>query len=133
MYERSAARPSSGRVPAEREPGLADPVRVRRGWSTRTANGDLGEATSSVDVAGDVAVADPIAVDRALERGQRDAPRGGRPIGARGEFGGTVLRDLGQLRARDHLVHEAPLDGARALDPLLDGAEEIGAISAHAT
>src|SRR5207244_2099900 len=104
----------------ERAAGLADAAGVGRRRAVRPAHGDLGEAPPSIEVTRDVAVADPVAVDGALERSQGDAPRPRRPVGAGRELGGAPLHAFDELRGRYHLVHEAPLHGARTLDPLLD-------------
>jgi len=116
----------------ERVAGSMNPARVRRRRLGRPAHRDLGEGTPSIDVTRDVAVADAVAVDRALERRQGDTAGPGRTIGAGGELGGAPPHDLVERRARRDLVDETPFHGPRALDSLLDRAEEVGAVAAHA-
>src|SRR5262249_42247155 len=98
----------------EGAPGLVDRRGVRRRRRARPADGDLGEAARPVDVARDVAVADAIAVDRALERGQGDAPRARRPVGARRGLPGAAAWARGLQRARGGSWSTSPDSTARA-------------------
>ena len=100
---------ASERQRPERAAGLVDAGGAGRRRRARPAHRDLGKTARAVDLADDVAIADPVAVDRALERSQRDTAGSGRPIGARRELGGATLHDLVELRARRDLVHEAAI------------------------
>src|SRR5206468_8215965 len=100
----------------------------RRG---RTRHRDLGHPAIAVDDAGHGAVADAVALDRSRERSEGEAPLALGTITSRGHLRGAALDRLLELRARHHLVHETPLDGAVPLDAFFQGAEEVGAVPAN--
>src|SRR5207247_9639120 len=101
-----------------------------RGRSAGPFDGDLRDTEGPIDGAGDRAVGDPVAVDGALERREHDAGGGRGPVGARRVLTGTSLDRLIELGARHDLVPEPAFHGARALDPLLERGEEVGAVAA---
>src|SRR5712691_4409642 len=109
----------------------ADTLRVVRGRRGGRGDGDLGDPALAVERARDLAVADRVARDGPLERREPEPPRLRRPVGARRKLAGAQYHDLGEAGARHELVHQPPLDGALALDPLLGGAEDVGAVAAH--
>ena len=53
------------------------------------------------------------------------------PVGLAPELAGRILDGLLELGVGHRLVDQPPLDGARALDALLDRAERVGQIAAH--
>jgi len=76
-------------------------------------------------------IGDGVGSDRALDRRQGDALRVARPVGLGGQLPGGVLHGLLELGVGRHLVDQAPLDRAGALDAFLGGAEGIGQITPH--
>src|SRR5262249_35243637 len=97
----------------------------------RAVHRDLSAAPRALDRTRHGAVADVIALDRPLERGQRDAPRIFRTIRAGGELLRPLAGFLRELGARDDLVHESPFDRPPAFDALLERTEHVGAVTAH--
>jgi hypothetical protein len=105
----------------ERVAGGANRLEGGRGRSAGPLDRDLRDSPGPIQGAGDRAVGDPVAVDGAPERRQRDARSARGPVRPRRALGGPPLDGFLEPGARHDLVHEPPPDGALALDAFLEG------------
>src|SRR4029453_3290828 len=96
-----------------------------------TLYAELRGAALAVDLDGEMAVADRIAFDRTLDRGQGDTLGGFRPARPRGDVLGDLLRLVSKPAGRDQLVDQAPVSCSLAAHALGGGAEEVGVVAPH--
>ena len=101
------------------------------GCGSRAVHAQARGAALAVDLDGERAVADRVALDAALDRRQGDALGVLRAARFGGDVFGDLLRLVGELAGRDQFVDQPPFARPLAAHALGGGAEEIGVVAPH--
>ena len=101
--------------------------RLRAGWPF---HGEGRQPSGAVDRHREMGVGEPVGLDDAIERRQRDALRAFRPVARRGEREGPLLHFGRELAGLGKMIDEPPLERFLAPHALARGAKDVGEVVA---